>query len=136
MTDDTDTDIPGTLWPPQVGEPLPRREAAFGVHDKLATYSLDLTNEVGGPKARGFERILGITLEDIHYLEAAILDAIQTAPISSVYTDSPHGVKCGVDIQVQGLREKCERVVRVRTGWIIADANTPPRLVSAYPKPS
>jgi hypothetical protein len=33
---------------------------------------LDFTSEPGAPKARGFEQILGITLDAIEYLEGAI----------------------------------------------------------------
>ena len=44
----------------------------------LATYSMDVNHKKGGPKARGFERILGITIEDIDYLEAEILAGVLT----------------------------------------------------------
>jgi hypothetical protein len=125
---------PGMPWPPKVGQLLPHREAAFGVRDKLAGYVLNQRNEIGGAKARGFERILGITVDDIDYLEATILDAVETAPIDSIRDNSPYGVNCVVDVQVRGLRDKSGRMLRVRTVWLLADASTPPRLVSAYPK--
>jgi hypothetical protein len=47
-----------------VGDLLPRAAEAFGVRYKLETYSLDVTNKAGAPKARGFELILGIRIED------------------------------------------------------------------------
>jgi hypothetical protein len=72
---------PETLLP-GVGELLPRAAAVFGVRAKLATYSLDITNKVGGPKARGLERILGITIDAIDYLEAQILARVLDTPIS------------------------------------------------------
>ncbi len=114
---------------------MPRREAAYGVHHKLAGYSLDPTNEVGRPKAIGFERILGITIDDIDYLEAAILDGARATSIVSVRENPPHGIGCVVDLQVRGLHDKRNRVVRVRTVWLLADASASPRLVTAYPKP-
>jgi hypothetical protein len=123
----------GPPWPPQVGELLPRATEAFGVRVKLETYSLDLTHKDGRPKARGFERILGITITDIDYLEAMILDGAQITPISSVSDNPPYGVNCVVDMPIHGIRDKSDRVLTVRTVWEIADANTPPRLVSAYP---
>jgi hypothetical protein len=52
-----------------MGGLVPRAADSYGVHVKLATYALDPTNEVATSKVRGFERILGITLEDIDYLE-------------------------------------------------------------------
>jgi hypothetical protein len=48
-----------------VGELLPRGAEAVGVRHKLATYSLNSAHEDGGPKARGFKRILGIAIDDI-----------------------------------------------------------------------
>jgi hypothetical protein len=129
MTDDPD------IFPPTVGELLPRAAEAFGVRVKLATYSLDVNHKDGGPKARGFERILGITIEDIDYLEAMILEGARTVAIRAISDNAPHGINCVVDIPIHGLREKRDRVLTVRTVWEIADANTPPRLVSAYPNP-
>jgi hypothetical protein len=46
-----------------------------------------------------------------------------------------HGINYVVDIQVRGIGAKADRVINVRTGWLISTAGDPPRLVSAYPKP-
>jgi len=43
-----------------LGELLPRGAEAVGVRHKLATYVLNRGHRDGGPKARGFERLLGI----------------------------------------------------------------------------
>jgi hypothetical protein len=43
---------PSATPPPSVGELLPRADEAFGLHRKLATYSLDIAHKKGGPKAR------------------------------------------------------------------------------------
>jgi hypothetical protein len=59
-------------WPPKAGELLPRGAEAIGVRGKLVGYSLNPAHKRGGSKARGFERILGITIEDLGYLEAAV----------------------------------------------------------------
>jgi hypothetical protein len=135
MTDDPDLETPWTHPPPVVGDLLPRAADAIGVRYKLETYSLDVNHKQGGPKARGFERILGITIEDIDYLEAMILDGAQTTPIRSISDNPPHGVNCVLDMPIHGLRDKRDRVLTARTVWEIADTNTPPRLVSAYPNP-
>jgi hypothetical protein len=120
---------------PAVGEPLPRAAEAFGAHVKLATYSLDPTNEVATSKVRGFEQILGITLENIDYLEGAIYTGILLVPVSSVRDNPPWGPKCVVDLPVRGHGENSGRVVNVRTVWEIAGSGEPPRLVNAYCKP-
>ncbi len=120
---------------PAVGELMPRAAQAFGVRYKLATYALDPTHKDGGPKARGFALILGITIEAIDYLEAQILARILDTPIGEVRDNAPHGVNCAVDIQVRGIGAKAHRVITVRTVWIISAPGNPPRLVTALPKP-
>ncbi len=56
-----------------MGELLPRAVEAFGVRYKLETYSLDFANEVGAPKARGFDLILGITLDALAVIDPGAL---------------------------------------------------------------
>ncbi len=102
-------------WPPKIGDPLHRAGEAAGARRKLVNYSLDLTNEVGGPKARGFKRILGITVGDADYLEGAIQTGIFTAPVIAVRDSSPYGINCVVAVPVRGRRERDARVVSVRT---------------------
>lgn len=122
-------------WPPEIGDALPRAAEALGVREKLTDYSLDVTHEDGGPKARGFERVLGITIADIDYLEVAIQEGVLRASIGSVRDNSPYGVNCVVDFPVGGRGEKSGRTVDVRTVWELTGAGAPPRLVTAYPRP-
>lgn len=126
---------PDTSTPPAVGELLPRADEAFGVHRKLATYSLDIAHKKGGPKARGFELMLGITIEAIGYLETQILARVLDTPIGEVRGNPPHGINYVVDIQVRGIGAKADRVITVRTVWIVGATDDPPRLVNAFPKP-
>jgi hypothetical protein len=94
-----------------------------------------MRHEDGGPKARGFKLILGITLDDLDYLAHSIEVEILTAPIESVRVNPPHGVNCIVVVPILGLHEKSTRIVNVRTAWEIAKQCAPPRLVSAFPRP-
>jgi hypothetical protein len=119
---------------PAVGELLPRAAEAFGVRVKLETYSLALAHPDGGPKALGFRRILGITIDAIDYLEAQIMARVLDTPVCEVRDNPPYGVNCVVDIQVHGIGAMANRVATVRTAWLISTAGDPPRLVSAYPK--
>jgi filamentous hemagglutinin len=105
------------------------------VRRKLASYSLDVTNLVGGPKARGFERILGITLANIDYLEDAIRTGVLQQPINEVRDNSPYGINCVVEVPVRGIGPRSGRVIDVRTVWGLATRGAPPRLVSAFPRP-
>jgi hypothetical protein len=126
---------PGTPPPPAVGELLPRATEVFGVHYKLATYSLDTTHEVGGPKAKGFELILGITIGDIDHLATQITAGVLHTPIGFIRDNPPHGINCVVELPIQGSGAHSRRVANVRTAWIISTPGDPPRLVSAYIKP-
>jgi hypothetical protein len=121
-------------WPPQVGQLLPRATEAFGLRYKLETYSLDPTHKRGGPKARGFDLILGITIDAIEYLETQILARILDTPIREVRDNAPYGIKCTIDIQVPGIGVKADRVANVRTVWAFDRPGAPPRLVNAFPK--
>lgn len=134
MSHDPPTEDPNTP-PPVVGEVLPRAAEAFGVRVKLETYSLVLTHVDGGPKARGFKEILGITIEAIEYLEAQIMARILDTPISDVRDNPPYGISCLIDMPIRGIGAQSQRVVKVRTAWLISTTGDPPRLVSAYPKP-
>ncbi len=127
------TNVP---WPPNVGELVARAAEAFGVRYKLQTYSLDINHDTGGPKARGFEQILGITIDAIDYLEAQILARLLETPVSTIEENPPYGVNCVVDMPIAGIGAKADRVANVRTVWAIEQPGAPPRLVSAYPKPS
>lgn len=119
-------------WPPTIGQPLPLAAQAFGIREKLAAYCLNVDHEIGGPKAQGFQRILGIGLADVDYLTAALRREILSAPITDVRDNTPFGVLCEVRIPIAGLRERHDRVVTVTTSWELRHADAPPRLVTAY----
>jgi hypothetical protein len=123
---------PDMSWPPVAGELLPRRELAFGLLDKLTRYALDVTHENGMHKARGFELILGITIEDVEYLADSIEAGILEIAVSEVRENEPYGFNCVVDVPVRGLRAKRDRLVDVRTSWQVLDPDASPRLVTAY----
>ena len=118
-------------WPPTIGEPLPRSAEATGVRHKLSTYSLDAAHESGGPKARGFERILGITIRDIGYLEGAIQTGVQLVAVSEVRERLPYGFVCGVRVPVRGLGAMSGRTVMVTTAWMLDEPGAVARLVNA-----
>lgn len=114
---------------------MPRAEEATGVRQKLVRYALDRTHEHGGAKARGFELILGITIDDADYLEAEIRAGILSNPIQSVRFAKPSGFNCVVEIPVRGLRLHRSRLIGVRTVWFLANAGERPRLTTVFPKP-
>lgn len=119
-------------WPPKIGEPLPRGGDAYNVSEKLLDYSLNLEHRVGGPKAAGFLRILGISAEDLDYLAETLLSAARELPVAEVRENEAHGIKCTVIVPVRGLGQRSERIAAVRTVWRIAEESARPRLVTAF----
>jgi hypothetical protein len=119
-------------WPPTVGDRLPRAAEAYGITEKLMTYSLNLDHRRGGPKARGFQQILGIVLADVDYLAHILRTGIISASITDI-RDAPESTfVCEIRVPVAGLRERSERVASVKTGWHLRHAGDRPRLVTAY----
>ena len=119
-------------WPPRIAEPLPNADLAFGIREKLAAYCLNLDHQIGGAKARGFRRILGIDLADLDYLADALSEGARSAPITSVRDNTPFGILCEVRIPVAGLGDHRGRVALVTTSWELRHADDAPRLVTAY----
>jgi len=115
-----------------VGARLPRADEAIGINEKLAAYCLNLDHDVGGPKARGFQRVLGIEIEDVGYLADALRAGVRDARISAVRDNAPYGVLCEVRLVVAGLRHRRDRVATVITSWELLNALDRPRLVTAY----
>ena len=59
-------------WPPERGALLPNAERAYGLEEKLASYSLKLGHVGRGRKAEGFARVLAVTLADLDYLAGTL----------------------------------------------------------------
>ena len=106
---------------------LPNAHAAFVPPDKLTSYLLALTHPVGGSKARFF-RAHGFDETNTEKLEAGLLAIARSADAEA--TQSPYGTKYVVDGYL--LTPRGERV-RVRTVWIVDQADPRPRLITAYP---
>jgi len=119
-------------WPPKIGELLPRAEDAYGVHEKLAGYSLNLDHPGPGKKAEGFARVLAITAEDLAHVAEVLLRGIRTTSVSRVRSAGQYGFHCEVIVPVRGLRDRADRVASVLTAWQIRRDGDPPRLITAY----
>ena len=119
-------------WPPERGTLLPNAERAHGLEEKLSGYSLKLGHVGRGKKAEGFARVLAVTLADLDYLAARLLDGIRTTPMSGVRLAGRHGVHCEVIVPVRGLRDRADRTANVLTAWEIRWDGDDPRLITAY----
>jgi len=56
---------------------------------------------------------------------------VLNARVSTVRDRTPHGVVCGVEVELTIT----DRTARVATAWHYADEEASPRLVTAYPRP-
>ncbi len=119
-------------WPAEVGKLLPGAEDAYGIHEKLAGYSLKLGHPGRGKKAEGFARVLAVTADDVEYLAEALLGGIRTTPVSRVRPAGEYGSHCEVIVPVRGLRDRADRVANVLTAWQIRWRGDAPRLITAY----
>ena len=117
-----------------MGEHLPRADEALGVRYKLETYSLDITHRGGGPKAKGFALILGITVDAIVVLEDQIHEGIHSYPIKAVAENQPYGLNCVVEFPISGAGRYSDRVALLRTVWELTDPFQPPRMINAFLK--
>lgn len=112
-------------------------QALPGWHDamipsaKLEGYSLNPDHpREGKDKARVFKSALGYTRANVDDLRDEILRELKTTP--AVARDhNGYGQRYQVDVEVQGPKG----AGIVRTGWIILDGETVPRLTSAYVRP-
>jgi hypothetical protein len=125
---------------PLAGRPKPGsccrgpRKGSACARSWSATRSTPSTSEAATRPQR-FERILGIRLEHVDYLEGAIQTGVLLAPVGAVRENPPWGVNCVVELPVRGVGEKRGRVVNVRTVWLLTGADARPWLSTSFPKP-
>ena len=96
---------------------------------KLTDYLLSFGHPKGRSKARYFAAA-GYRADHWMRLRDDLLTAIESAPPTAGITDA-HGVKYRVPVQFTGANGRLVRVVSV---WIARSADSPPRLVTAYPR--
>ena len=96
---------------------------------KLRDYSLNPAHNVGKHKARVFQAVLGVTLDDAGALREIILQAAQTGEAETGAL-SPFGQKYMLDVEIRrgGLS------AIVRTAWIVDNGTDFPRLTTCYVK--
>jgi hypothetical protein len=121
-------------WPPRKGELLPLFDDPVGIEEKLRDYCLVPDHKVGGSKANGFLRMLGIDLTGIEYLERHIRIGIADNPISEVRPKKAGAFGCAVYIRIVGVGRYSHRRAWVLTVWQLDAPGSPPRLISAIPR--
>ena len=107
---------------------LPHAELAVVPAAKLRDYVLNPAHPQGGPKARVFAAVLGLTRADWQYLRDQLLAGVRVAP-ATPRGSTPWGQLYEVLVEVRGPGG---RTARVRSGWIVRSGETRPHLTTAY----
>lgn len=108
--------------------PFPDAEHAIITEEKVCDYLLNTSHPVGGPKAVWFLS-LGYSMENWQLL-ADDLRHVAMSCDDFVAKSSPYGVKYETRSEIAVPPHRNGRVVAV---WIV-EANSRPRLVTAYPE--
>jgi hypothetical protein len=111
-------------WPPTIGDPLPRVDAAWFEPVKWEAWILD-------PRGHGqdWERVLKAGMADDRRLWTAIRAELWNAPVTALRDLGSRGVLCEVQMRVS----IGSRTTQTVTAWHYATDQSDPRLVTAYP---
>jgi hypothetical protein len=94
---------------------------------KLIDYCLDLNHPRGKHKARVFSSVLGLTIENVELLRAALLKAAASDNARAAASDR-FGQRYVIDFQMNGPRGSGV----VRSIWILRTGESTSRLTSCY----
>ncbi len=108
---------------------LPNAERAVVDSAKLEKYLLNEAHQSGGSKAK-FLLLNGYTKADAENLKANLLALAQEENVKEII-ETTHGTKF---IVMGSFLSPTNRVVSLRTIWIIDNGKTFPRFVTAYPE--
>jgi hypothetical protein len=106
---------------------LPGAERAIVAIEKLRDYCLNPDHIDGKHKAFVFQQLLQWGPDDAFRLKSLILTGILQEPAKVRHEDA-YGRRYAVDIPYVHH----DRMIRVRTGWIIKTGEDYPRLTSCY----
>lgn len=107
---------------------IPNAEHAVVDIRKLRDYCLNLEHSTGKHKARLFRSTLGMMVEDAPELQRILLEAIKTYP-AKIGEQDAFGQRYTLDFRLEWQNKSAI----VRSGWIVENDVTIPRLTSCYP---
>jgi hypothetical protein len=107
---------------------LPNRKQADVPLTKLKDYLLSETHAGGKTKAKFFRKC-GFDESNIDLFMQGLITIAQNQEITEVVS-SPHGKKYIID---GSISSPLNRIVNLRTVWIIDEGQEKPRFITAYP---
>lgn len=106
---------------------IPNCNKAFVDLKKLKEYCLNESHPVGKHKAKIFQSVLGISLNDAEELKTALLDAaIKCDAIPG--EEDRYGKRYTIDF----IFSKFENKATIRSCWIVLNSENFPRLTTCY----
>ena len=108
---------------------LPNADSATINICKLRNYCLNPDHGTGKHKARLFMAAFGMAMDDAEALRDILLEAVKTENAILGKRDA-FGQRYTVDFEMTWN----DRTAIVRSGWIIEDGSTAPRLTTCFPK--
>lgn len=107
---------------------LPQNDKALIPKDKLTDYVLSETHATGKFKGKLF-RSLGFDETNVSVFEKALLNIAKSQEVKETLI-SPYGTKYIID---GNMKTPAEKIIKVRTIWIIEEGQKRPRLITVYP---
>ncbi len=108
---------------------LPNAEFAEVPIEKLRDYALNPEHPVGKHKARVFQLVLGLTVDDAAFLKDKILLAVLENEAILTRHDE-YGKRFNMEFEL----ENKGRSATIMTAWILVENELAPRLTSCYVK--
>lgn len=107
---------------------IPNAENAVVNIRKLRDYCLNLNHEYGQHKAKLFLSILGITAEQAEELRHILLEKVKVQEANLGRRDE-FGQRYTLDFIIEWQNKRAT----LRSGWIIENGSTIPKLTTCYP---
>jgi hypothetical protein len=107
---------------------IPHAENAIVDIRKLRDYCLNLNHEEGKHKARLFVAALAMTVDDAESLREILLEKVKTQSAQPRRQDA-FGQRYRLDFELEWQNRRAV----IRSGWIIEEGSTVPRLTTCYP---
>ena len=108
---------------------IPNGDRAVVAIEKLTEYALNPDHPTGGPKARVFRAVLGITIEHAELLQDALLEAARSSENAFFRQRRNFGDQYEIVFVMEGPNGNHSEVT---SGWQIDTDSDYPRLTSCY----
>jgi hypothetical protein len=107
---------------------IPNSENAIVDARKLRDYCLNTEHRVGKHKARLFESLLGLTIDDAESLQTVLLEVVKTHE-AELGDNDEHGQRYQIEFEMAWQSKEA----MLLSAWIVRPNEDFPRLITCYP---